>query len=333
MQRAELAWVGIDVSADELVVAMQRDDRRRCRSKFPNDTRGHRALLCWIKKQAYRSRICLESTGIYSLDVALALNGDGTTELMVANPRAVSDFAKALLQRSKTDSIDANVILEFVMRMPFVHWQAPSVPKLNLRALMRRVAALKTTRTQELNRLHASSRTGELTASIRRDLNLSVRQIDRRIEKLEGEAMSIIESDADLQRRYAHLVSVKGIARVSALMLLGELVLLPSDLTARQLVAHAGLDPRHHDSGTSVHKQTRISRTGNKLLRAALFMPAMVASHCEPHIEGFYRMLIARGKTKMQALVAVMRKLLHAIHGMLRTDTDFDGAKFFSLAA
>jgi transposase len=108
---------------------------------------------------------------------------------------------------------------------------------------------------------------------------------------------------------------------------------LPADLSARQLVAHAGLDPRRHDSGTSVHKQARISRAGNKYLRAALFTPATVSSHSEPHVEAFYRMLIHRGKTKMQALVAVMRKLLHAIYGMFRTDTDFDGSKFFSTAA
>jgi transposase len=129
----------------------------------------------------------------------MALNADGAIELMVANPRAVSDFSKALLQRSKTDTLDAQVIVEFVRRMPFVRWQAPSVAKLNLRALMRRIVALKTTRTQELNRLHASSRAGEITSSIRRDLQLGVRQIDRRIEKLERAPLSTqMVSSADV---------------------------------------------------------------------------------------------------------------------------------------
>jgi len=100
-------------------------------------------------------------------------------------------------------------------------------------------------------------------------------------------------------------------------------------MTARQWVAHAGLDPRHHESGTSVHKPTRISRAGNRYLRSALFMPALVATQHDPNIRAFYQKLVDHGKTKMQAIVAVMRKLLHALHGMLRTDSDFVGEKFF----
>jgi transposase len=101
-------------------------------------------------------------------------------------------------------------------------------------------------------------------------------------------------------------------------------------MTARQWVAHAGLDPRHHQSGTSIHKPARISLAGNRYLRAALFMPALVATQHDPHIPAFYQKLVDRGKTnKMQAIVAVMRKLLHALHGMLRTDSDFVGEKFY----
>jgi transposase len=78
-----------------------------------------------------------------------------------------------------------------------------------------------------------------------------------------------------------------------------------------------------------VYKPARISKTGNAHLRRALFLPAMVASRWEPNVKAFYDKLLAKGKTKMQALIAVMRKLLHAIHGMLRHDQDFDGEKFF----
>jgi transposase len=64
MQPTELAWVGIDVSADELVVALEGQDGRRIRSEFRNDAGGHRSLLRWMTKQARRCRVCLESTGI-----------------------------------------------------------------------------------------------------------------------------------------------------------------------------------------------------------------------------------------------------------------------------
>ena len=117
----------------------------------------------------------------------------------------------------------------------------------------------------------------------------------------------------------------------SALRLLAELCVLPADMTPRQWVAHAGLDPRHFESGSSVRAPTRISKVGNRHLRAALFMPAMVAARYEPRVRAYYEKLIERGKKPLQAIVAVMRKLLHAIHGMLEHDQDFNGEKFFAM--
>ena len=323
-------FVGIDVSACPLVVALERDHQPgRQRREFLNTAVGHEGLIQWLSKSATAVQVCIEATGLYSLDLALALHRAEGIEVMVANPRAIADFAKALLQRSKTDQLDAEVMLEFARRMPFVAWQPPSSPQLDLRALMRRITGLKLVSQQEKNRLHSVSQSAEITPLVRKDIQSHLVQLERHIEKLEHQAETIVQADRELARQFCHLVSVRGIARVSALHLLAELVVLAPDMTARQWVAHAGLDPRHHESGTSVHKPTRISRAGNRYLRSALFMPALVATQHDPNIRAFYQKLVDHGKTKMQAIVAVMRKLLHALHGMLRTDSDFVGEKFF----
>jgi transposase len=323
-------FVGIDVSARTLVVALKLDHQPgRQRREFLNTAVGHEGLIQWLSKSATAVQVCIEATGLYSLDLALALHRAEGIEVMVANPRAIADFAKALLQRSKTDQLDAEVMLEFARRMPFVAWQPPSSPQLELRALMRRITGLKLVSQQEKNRLHSVSQSAEITPLVRKDIQSHLVQLERHIEKLEHQAETIVQADRELARQFCHLVSVRGIARVSALHLLAELVVLAPDMTARQWVAHAGLDPRHHESGTSVHKPTRISRAGNRYLRSALFMPALVATQHDPNIRAFYQKLVDHGKTKMQAIVAVMRKLLHALHGMLRTDSDFVGEKFF----
>ena len=120
--------VGIDVSACTLVVALERDHQPgRQRREFPNTAAGHQVLIQWLSKSATAVQVCLEATGLYSLDLALALDRAEGIEVMVANPRAIADFAKALLQRSKTDKLDAEVMLEFVRRMPFVPWQPPNL--------------------------------------------------------------------------------------------------------------------------------------------------------------------------------------------------------------
>jgi transposase len=325
-----LVFVGIDVSARTLVVALERDHQPgRQRREFPNTTAGHKVLIQWLSKSASTVQVCIEATGLYSLDLALALQRAEGIEVMVANPRAIADFAKALLQRSKTDKLDADVMLEFSRRMPFVAWQPPSSQRLDLRALMRRITGLKLSSQQERNRLHSVSQSAEITPWVRKDIQSHLAQLERHIQKLEQQAEAIVESDPELARKFRHLVSVRGIARVSALHILAELVVLAPDMTARQWVAHAGLDPRHHESGTSIHKPARISRAGNRYLRSALFMPALVATQHDPNVRAFYQKLVDRGKTKMQAIVAVMRKLLHALHGMLRTDSDFVGQKFY----
>ena len=95
--------------------------------------------------------------------------------------------------------------------------------------------------------------------------------------------------------------------------------------------SHGGLDVRQVQSGTSVHKLPRISKRGNANIRRILYMPALVAVQHEPHVRTFYEQLLNAGKKPLQALVAVMRKLLHAIYGMLKTNTDFDGQKFRTL--
>ena len=99
----------------------------------------------------------------------------------------------------------------------------------------------------------------------------------------------------------------------------------------RQWVAAAGIDPREYSSGSSVHKKTRISKAGNRHLRRALYMPSLVAVRHDLHLRAFYRHLLDNGKAKLQALVAVMRKLLHAIFGMFKHRQPYDGSKIFRL--
>ncbi len=324
--------VGIDVSAKTLVVAIDRGRGVRMR-EYSNDSVGHGKLCRVLRKGGRRARVCLESTGIYGLDLSFALHRARGIEVMVANPRAIHDFGKAQFQRTKTDVTDARVILEYAKAMPFRRWQPPPQEILDLRGISRRITSLSNSMTRERNRLHAAEGQSELTDVIAEDIRVQLRHLAESIESLNGEALEVIERVPALKRRYELLISVRGIGTTSAIRILSELAVLPEDMTARQWVAHAGIDPIHYESGTSVHKRSRISRTGNRRLRCALYMPALVAVRQEPRIKAFYEKLIQAGKRPMQALVAVMRKLLHAIHGMFSHDEQFRGEKFYALCA
>lgn len=126
--------VGIDVGSRELVVAARVKDKLRRRS-FSNSQAGPRQLLSWLA--AGPKRVAVEATGFYSLDVCLALDEAPDVEVMVANPRSVASLAKALMRRGKTDAIDAQVLVEYAERMPFVAWKRPSSQSLELRRTRR----------------------------------------------------------------------------------------------------------------------------------------------------------------------------------------------------
>jgi transposase len=319
---------GIDVSKDVLDVAVRRDDRRLETARFDNDAGGHKKLARWLAKGGRTVRVVLEATGTYSLDVALQLQRTRGIAVMVANPRAIKQFTGALMQRSKTDLTAAVALRDYAIRMPFVAWVPPAAHVVELRAIARRIAALVVERTRERNRLHALQATAEASAVVGNDIEVNIRHLERRMELLSEQAVTLIGAHEALQTAFELLVSIPGIAAHSAVQLLPELLVLSETMTVRQWVAHAGLDPRAHQSGTSVDKPARISKVGNAHIRRALYMPALVAVQHNAHVRAFFDKLVARGKTPLQAYVAVMRKLLHAIYGMLTTRTTFVAAKF-----
>ena len=321
--------VGIDVAAKTLEVRLQEPSGEEEALEIPNEPKGHRMLIRRLTRRRGHARVVLEASGIYHLELALALHRANRVEVMVVNPRAARDFARASMQRSKTDTLDAAVLLEFVRRMPFQAWMPPSPEELELRTQARRLTSLTKTRTQEKNRRHATEYVGSQVVC--HDIDLHVRYLDRRIIALEAKALDLIWRSPRLRKQLAHLTSVRGIGRSSAIRILGEICVLPKDMTPRQWVALAGLDPRILQSGVSLNAPARISRMGNRALRAALFLPALVATRYEPNVKAYYEKLLGRQKARLQAIVAVMRKLLHAIYGMLRTGTDFDGEKFYAL--
>lgn len=314
----------------KLVVVLRREGKPESARRFANTAAGHKELKRYLTRAASGVRVCLESTGLYGLDVALYLGADSRVEVMLANSRAVKDFAKALLQRSKSDPVDAWVLAEYAARMPFQPWQPPSPAALSVTALARRLHALTESATREKNSRHAVSATGTTLKILVADLKRSLQAIARAQVRLRRECRKIIAADGLLARRFQLLLSLPGVGEISALQLLGELALIPAAADVRQWVAYAGLDPCECRSGSSLGKRPRISKVGNRHLRRALYMPALTAARHDPGFTAYYGRLQERGICKMVALVAVMRKLLHAAFGMFKHDAHFDGSRVFS---
>lgn len=328
MAKVDMGLVALDVGARKHAFAVGMGDKDE-NGELDNTPEAITRFLKARGKQCQRLRVIMEATGIYYLDLALQVVEAGA-EVMVINPKASHHFAKAMNQRNKTDATDARMLLAYLQRMAFQPWQPPEAAVLALRQFGRHLGRLSEHRTRMKNQLHALVSTRTSPRVLREDLETAVADLDRRIARLSEEAMKLVQADAAMSRQFAALDSIVGVGQSSALALLGELLVLPADMNSRACVCHAGLDVRIHQSGTSVALAPRLSKHGNKHLRRALYMPAMAAVAHDPHARAFRDRLVGRGKKKMQALAAVMRKLLTAAWALVRNPAPYDGSKLFA---
>jgi transposase len=331
VQEPKPSFAGIDVGAEELMLTVRKNGTSYKAQKFTN-TPADRARL--VKKMVGMPGIvvCLEATGVYHFDLSIALHDAGVA-LMVVNPKSSHNFAKVLMKNSKTDAVDAETLAQYAGRMDFVAWTRPSDEKIALRSFARRVNALTRQKAAAKNQLHALTASQETPKGVLQDVKLSISQLEKRIARLSEEARVLIGKHADLERVFQLLTGIKGVAQTSAIALMGELLLLPPGLSPREWVKFAGLDPRAFESGKSVHQQARLAKAGNRPIRSALYMPALSATQHDPYVRAYSRHLVDNGKKPLQALCAVMRKLLHAIHGMLKHDKPFDNTRFYAIPA
>ena len=178
----KLSPITADVGADELVLVIRKNGKSFDPQKYAN-TRSDRARLVNKLIKLPGIKVCLEATGIYHFDLAIALY-DAGIPVMVVNPKASHNFAKVLMRNSKTDAVDANTLAEYVECMDFVAWTRPSNQTLVLRGFARRIDALTGQKAAAKNHLHALTATQETPKALLRDAKLAISQLEKRIDTL-----------------------------------------------------------------------------------------------------------------------------------------------------
>lgn len=331
-----MTCIGIDVGAEELVVAVKHKNKVQKVSTYKNTPAGHKQIKkeCMKYLKYGKVRVAMEATGVYYFDLAVALSEDKNLFVQVINPGAIKSFGQASMNRSKTDKIDAQIIANYAEKMEHPAWERPSKHALGLRYISRTIHTLTEYKVASKNNLHALKSCLETPPFLIEMTQKRVDCLEQEIDVLRAHAMSIIEQDKQLKQYYDLLLTIKGFGQASAIQFLGEIISMPTGLTHRQWVAFAGLDPRQFESGTSVRKKPGISKAGNRRMRKILFMPAMSAAMNEDHVKAYVNHLITnRGLAKLQAITAVMRKLLHSIHAMFHQLKPFEGKRFYETFA
>ena len=319
---ANQTWhVGIDIAKTSAEVAAW-DGQRYRRHSFAQTPAGHQALVAWLAGLAGTvARVCLEATGTYGDQVAQAIYEAGYP-LSVLNPAVLKAFRLSTLTRTKNDRTDAALLARYGSVHQPALWTPPAPEYRELQALVRRWESVQQLRQQELNRRESARRSAEVQLSI----ETIVLALEAEIARLEQLIRDHLDRHPDLKAQHDLLQTIDGIGPKTATALLAECGDLRRFASAREAAAYAGLTPKEHASGSSVHSPPRLSKTGSARLRKLLYFPAIVAKQHNPIIRAFCEQLLARGKHTMTVIGAAMRKLLHLAYGVLKSGKPFDPA-------
>jgi transposase len=331
----DLHWVGIDVSKASFDAALVFNGQKWNENQlsqvpwacFPRTQQGAAALVVWIQGVLEHSqmpggvRVVMEATGRYSLELAqwlLALRGD--FKPAIAPPRQTSAFIASLGLRNKTDKVDAVALAFYGMERCPVPYEVPTKQQGELRELTRYRQFLVEQRVACQNR--ASE--GSASAMVVRMQKKHIAQLVRDIAKVEQKIREHIERYPELKRDVDLCSSIYGVGTLIGAVIRAELGDLRRFPRAKQLSAYAGLNPSQFQSGSSVHKRTRMNKNGNSIIRHYLYLAACTAIRGKNYLRKEYLRMRENGKSAMSALGMVMRKILLLMRAILISGKPFD---------
>lgn len=298
-------FVGIDISKDRLDVHVH-PAGEAC--VVARDGRGLEELVDRLRAIG-PVLIGVEATGGFETIVAAALGGAGLP-LVVLNPAQIRHFAQAVGKRAKTDPIDAEMIARF---LEAVRPELRALPDEDQSLL----AELVGRRRQVLEMLVAERQRAKRAtkAPVRKAILRHIAVLEKELPELDKEIGTLVRGSPMWREKEDLLTSFKGIGKTLARALLADLPEL-GRLSRREIASLAGIAPFTRQSGRWRGKS--MIAGGRTTVRSALFVAALVASRHNPVLKNFYARLLAAGKPKMVALIAVARKILTTLNAMIR---------------
>lgn len=318
-------FLGIDVGKSDLFCHLI-GTIETLSDRFDNTPKGIKSLLRWLSKATASLGFvaCLEQTGHYGDAVAQALHQIQPAGIYLVNPQRIKAFGMQKLRRNKSDTADAKLIARFLQseHSELRPWEPKSMAEQRVTALSRFADAL----TQDAARMKTMLES-QTDTTVRASIKRQIKTTQKELLLVRKEINQLIQGDEHLTTQSKLLQTIPGIGAIAAHIVIAELPNIAQFDDARQLAAWAGLTPRHFVSGTSGKTRTPITKVGSVRLRRGLFMPAMTARVFNPLLKTFGDRLQENGKKPKQIIIAIMRKLLHQIYGILKSGQPYNPNK------
>ena len=314
-------FIGIDVCKDALEVAFRAADTGAllAQRSYANTATGHEALIQAACRYP-EAHFVMEATGNYHLRLADALVKAGLPQTIL-NPLVIKRYAEMKLRRLKTDKSDAALIAAYACEQQPETQRLPSPVQQQLKQIATLAAQLVKQRTALKNIAHANRLLPEGARLCTAVVGQQIRAIDRALARLEAEQDRLTAQEFAHVRRLAE--SVKGIGAKTAIALIAYLGDLSGFETHKQVSAYMGLNPVPDQSGQH-EAPMQISKQGNARLRTLFYLCAQSAARHNRTCRALYERLLAAGKRKKVALIAVANKLVKQVFVVIKTQQLFD---------
>lgn len=322
--------LGIDVSKDSLsyclgVLKTTMDKEFTQGEDVSNDQKGFKELEKWLKKMTDRNQpllIVMEATGVYHEGVVHYLYELGYKVSIMQSGR-VKRYGQSLDQRSKTDALDSKMLSMLGCERNLELWAPASKVFETLKYLGRERFRLVKNRSIEKNRLHAMKTSVYGYDQAIKRYKKRIRLLDQQIIEIESEMLEIVNNDRELREKVNYLTSIPGLSFISVVTVVAETSGFSLFTNGKQLVSYSGYDVVLRESGNYKGK-TKISKKGNKYIRAVLHMPSMAVIRTNPTLKPFYQRLKPAKAKPLIALVAVQRKLLIMMFSLWKNNQYYD---------
>jgi transposase len=317
--------LGIDVSKKTIDVILHLSADY---GQFENSVKGYKTMLMWLKKQTSLNPdqvlICFEHTGLYSLPLAVFLNGQQILFSMVA----ALEIKRSLgIVRGKNDKIDAKRIAAYayLRREQLKAFILPSTNILRLQKLLSLRERMVKQRAGYIGSMKEykfmlKQKDYQSLFSVHYKM---VQYLGKQIGAIEKEMVELITDDEMIYRLYHLMVSVKGVGLIVAANLLVVTNCFRGFTDSRKFACYAGIAPFERQSGTSLNMKSRVSHFANKKIKSLLNLSASSAIQADPELKAYYQRRVGNGRSKMSTLNIVRNKIVHRIFAVVKRGTPY----------
>ena len=310
-------YCGIDVSCDTLDVCYQSTDFTLQHCKVSNDVKGYQQLL---KQTGNQYHFVMEATGVYHISLMFFLH-EHDCRYSVVNALQIKRYIQMHLERNKTDKKDAKRICEYGIERKPPASEMPAPLYFECKTLNNAIKKLTAEIIAFTNQIYSLEKLPVYSNQVVKCYKKLVKELKQQQAQLGKELeRKLIEWQPELVRRVSSVMSIG--KRATA-----ELIVYTQGFKSmtnyRQLVSYAGLSPREFSSGSSIRARSRICKQGGKTLRNILYMCSLNAIKTNQACKQLYQRLVAKGKNKKLALIAVCNKLLKQVFAVVHNQTMF----------